>query len=96
MKVFLKIIIYLIIVNLFVILSAAFLVLLERKVMGSIQRRKGPNVVGFIGLLQPFADAFKLLSKEFILVRGVNSLFFIFSPIIVMSLALCSWIFIPF
>ena len=90
MKVFLKIIIYLIIVNLFVILSAAFLVLLERKVMGSIQRRKGPNVVGFIGLLQPFADAFKLLSKEFILVRGVNSLFFIFSPIIVMSLALCS------
>lgn len=81
---------YIMLLNLCIVLAAAFVVLLERKVMGSMQRRIGPNVVGFFGLLQPFADAFKLLSKEFIVVRVRHLGFFVLSPILSMSLALSS------
>lgn len=79
-----------------IIISVAYFTLAERKVMGSIQRRKGPNVVGFWGLLQPLVDALKLILKEIIIPKKSNSFFFILSPILTLFIALTNWIFIPF
>lgn len=55
-----------------IFISVAFLTLFERKVMAAMQRRRGPNIVGFLGLLQPFADALKLLAKETIIPHASN------------------------
>jgi NADH:ubiquinone oxidoreductase subunit H len=71
-----------------IIISVAYFTLAERKVMGSIQRRKGPNVVGFWGLLQPLVDALKLLLKEIIIPKKSNSFFFIVSPILTLFISL--------
>jgi NADH-quinone oxidoreductase subunit H len=65
-----------------ILVSIAYVTLLERKVLASIQKRKGPNVVGFLGLLQPFADGLKLILKENILPFNTNKLIFILSPIL--------------
>ena len=59
-----------------ILISVAFLTLFERKVLASIQKRKGPNIVGFLGLLQPIADALKLLSKETIIPNVSNKYIF--------------------
>jgi NADH-quinone oxidoreductase subunit H len=64
-----------------ILLSVAFFTVLERKVLASMQRRRGPNVVGIYGLLQAIADAFKLLSKETLIPSGSNFFLFILSPI---------------
>ncbi len=73
----------------------AYLTFFERKVIGAIQLRKGPNVVGPFGLLQPIADGIKLLTKETIIPTNSNKLIFLFSPILTFTLALIAWAVIP-
>ena len=79
-----------------VLISVAFLVYAERKILALIQLRKGPNIVGPFGLFQSLADALKLITKENILPSGSNKIIFILAPIITMVLSLAGWAVIPF
>jgi NADH-quinone oxidoreductase subunit H len=78
------------------IISIAYFTLFERKIMASIQRRNGPTVVGYLGLLQPLADGFKLLFKEIVLPSKVNFIIFIGSPLITFFSSLLNWSIVPF
>jgi len=78
------------------LISVAYFTLAERKILGAIQRRRGPNVIGAFGLLQPLSDGFKLLVKETILPSNSNKLLFIISPIITFLISLMGWAIIPF
>jgi len=78
------------------LISVAYFTLAERKILGAIQRRRGPNVIGTFGLLQPLSDGFKLLVKETVLPSNANKFLFILSPIITFVISLMGWAIIPY
>lgn len=78
-----------------VLFTVAYLTVAERKTLGYFQRRLGPNIVGWYGLLQAFADAIKLLTKEIILPKESNKYILILSPMITLVTALLGWVVIP-
>ena len=78
------------------LIAVAYLTYAERKILGAMQYRQGPMVVGPFGLLQPFADALKLLTKETIIPSGANRVVFIMAPMLTFILSLLGWAVIPF
>jgi len=84
----LKTILYFFSLILPLLISVAYFTLIERQILAAIQRRQGPNIVGFLGLLQPLSDGLKLFLKETILPKSSNIFIFIFSPIFTFGLAL--------
>jgi NADH-quinone oxidoreductase subunit H len=78
------------------LISVAYFTISERKIMGIIQRRKGPNVIGFVGLLQPLADGLKLFTKETILPSDSNVILFLIAPLLTFMLSLMGWCVIPY
>src|SRR5207302_4685626 len=78
------------------LIAVAYLTYAERKVLAMAQLRKGPNVVGPFGLLQPIADGLKLLMKETVIPSGANRIVFIAAPILTFVLSLVAWAVIPF
>ncbi|MCI0752795.1 NADH-quinone oxidoreductase subunit NuoH [Teichococcus vastitatis] len=77
------------------LIAVAYMTYAERKIMAAMQMRVGPNVVGPLGLLQPFADAAKMLMKETIIPSGANRALFILGPMLTFMLAMIAWAVIP-
>ena len=79
-----------------VTISVAYFTYFERKVIGHMQTRRGPNQIGPLGLLQPFADVFKMLFKELIIPADANRFLFLLAPLLSLAPALAAWAVIPF
>ena len=77
------------------LLAVAYVTVAERKTMASMQRRLGPNAVGYLGLLQAFADALKLLLKEYVALTQANMILFFLGPVITLIFSLLSYAVIP-
>jgi NADH-quinone oxidoreductase subunit H len=92
---FFKTILYFLSATLCLLIAVAYFTLIERQTLAAIQRRQGPNIVGFYGLLQPLADGLKLFLKETVLPKSSNLLIFILAPIFTFALALAGWAVIP-
>jgi NADH-quinone oxidoreductase subunit H len=84
----LKIILYFLSLIIPLLIAVAYFTLIERQVLAAIQRRQGPNIVGFYGLLQPLADGLKLFLKETILPKSSNLIIFILAPVFTFALSL--------
>jgi NADH-ubiquinone oxidoreductase chain 1 len=78
------------------LLAVAYLTVAERKTMASMQRRLGPNIVGYYGLLQAFADALKLILKEYVAPTQANLILFFLGPIITLAFSLLGYAVIPY
>src|SRR5215468_9369661 len=85
------IVIEILVITVVLLLSVAYFTYWERKVLAWVQLRKGPNVVGPFGLLQPIADGVKLLMKETVIPSGANRIVFVAAPILTFSLSLIAW-----
>nr|AIY61723.1 NADH dehydrogenase subunit 1 [Ancistrotermes pakistanicus] len=95
LSLFFLVVVYLLLV-IFVMVGVAFLTLMERKVLGYIHVRSGPNSVGFVGIFQPFSDAISLFSSEQYFPLVSNYLIYYFSPVFGFFLSLLVWLLIPY
>ena len=93
---FISILLKSLILIIFLLVAVAFFTVLERKLIASVQRRRGPNIVGTFGLLQAGADGAKLLIKETVIPSSSNVIIFILSPIFTFIVALMGWVIVPF
>lgn len=93
---FFSIILKSLIIIVFLLVAVAFFTVLERKLIASVQRRRGPNIVGTFGMLQAGADGAKLLIKETVIPSSSNPIIFVLSPIFTFIIALMGWVIIPF
>ena len=97
MKIFIiSVLIKSVIVIVSILIAVAYYTLLERQLMGILQRRKGPLVVGYLGLLQPLADGLKLFVKEIIVPSSSNKILFLLAPILFFFLSLLQWTMMPY
>jgi NADH-quinone oxidoreductase subunit H len=85
-----------IILLIFILIAVAYFTHAERKILGATQRRRGPNVIGVYGLLQPLSDGLKLMTKEPVLPSSSDKIIFILAPILTFLTSLISWVVIPF
>jgi len=93
---FISILLKSLILIIFLLVAVAFFTVLERKLIASVQRRRGPNIVGTFGLLQAGADGAKLLIKETVIPSSSNAFIFVLSPIFTFVVALMGWLIVPF